>query len=73
MAPTDVLRAANAIVGSLGVAPANPAFAGAALGLSAAFSMQGSAGANTPAWLKLAVLPSIANPDGVSAKESERI
>ena len=40
MAPTDVLRAANAIVGSLGVAPANPAFAGAASGLSAAFSMQ---------------------------------
>ena len=40
MASTDLLHAANTIVGILGVASANPLVAGAASGLSAAFSMQ---------------------------------
>ena len=41
--------------------------------LYASFSMQGSAGAHAPAGLKLAFLPGIANPDGVSPKELEWI
>jgi tetratricopeptide (TPR) repeat protein len=40
MAPNDLLHAANTVVGILGVASANPLIAGAASGLSAAFSMK---------------------------------